>query len=99
MKCGICNSKFTPEKGQLNAYWAINWCTQGNGLLCPPCHKAAEELHAVSDTELPLGACPFKSDIAEKSATVTKADWEKQRKSESWRSWVEANRPEWITQS
>lgn len=96
MECKICGSEFTPEEGQKTAYWAVNWCTGDSGKLCPPCHNIAEGLGAVSDTPLPLGICPFGSDIAKKSSNVTKEDWKKQRKSESWRAWVENNHPEWL---
>lgn len=96
MKCKLCNSEFKPEMGQMNAYWALNWCTGDNGKLCPPCHKAAEELHAVSDEPLPLGICPFGSDIMKRSASVTREDWLKRRHSESWRVYVENNHPEWL---
>lgn len=98
MKCPLCNSEFVPEKNQKNAYWAINWCTGDSGKLCPPCQKAAEELKAVSDTELPLGVRPFGSDILKKSKNFIKKDWLKHRASESWRTWVENNRPEWLEQ-
>jgi hypothetical protein len=94
--CKICGTKFVPEDGQLRAYWAVNWCTRDEGLLCPPCHQAAKKLHAVSKTPLPLGVCPFASDIAEKSANVTKKDWERMCSSESWRTWVTDNHPEWL---
>lgn len=96
MRCKICDCEFEPEEGQKKAYWAVNWCKGDNGLLCPPCHKAAEELNAVSDIPLFLGRCPFASDIAKKSKNVTVEDWEQRRESESWRSWVENNHPEWL---
>jgi rubredoxin len=96
MRCKLCGTKFTPEKGQKNAYWAVNWCTGDSGKLCPACHIAAEELGAVSDEPLPLGVCPFGSDIMSRSKSVSKEDWQKRRRSESWRAWVEQNRPEWL---
>ena len=45
---------------------------------------------------VPLGVCPFGSDIMKKSSAVTKEDWLKHRKSESWRTWAEQNHPEWL---
>jgi hypothetical protein len=96
MKCKLCGCKFTPAKGQLDAYWAVTWCEGDNGKLCPPCHKAASELEAVSDESLPLGILPFGSDILKRSKNVTRKDWERRRQSESWRTWVEENHPEWL---
>ena len=95
MKCKICGHDFVPEKGQNPAWWAVTWCVRDSGLLCPPCHKAAEELNAVSSEELSLGLCPFGSDIAVRSTNITREDWKRIRESETYQTWVKQNHPEW----
>jgi hypothetical protein len=56
----------------------------------------AEKLKAVAKVAPPMGCLPFGSDIMKESKTVSKEDWEKHRESESWRSYVENNHPEWL---
>lgn len=95
-KCPLCKSKFKPKRGQLPAWWNINWCTSDHGLLCPPCHAVAERHGAVSADPCLGGLIPFGSDIVKEAGTVSEKDWLKHRRSESWRTWVEENHPEWI---
>lgn len=99
--CALCKSKFVPEKKQEEAHWAATWCTEGSGLLCPPCQHAAAtvERGTALKKDMPLGLLPFGSDILKKSKACTKEVWEKHRRSESWRTWVTTNRPEWLTAS
>jgi rubredoxin len=98
MKCALCGSKFTPEKNQKKAQWAATWCEIGSGLLCPPCQLAAGEVEGGTALKsgMTLGCLPFGSDILKKSKACTKEVWEKRRGSESWRTWVEGNHPEWL---
>lgn len=96
--CALCKSKFVPKKNQQKARWAATWCAIGSGLLCPPCHSTAEEIEGGTalDPTMPLGCLPFGSDILKQSKACTKKIWEKHRRSESWRTWVETNHPEWV---
>lgn len=96
--CALCGSGFVPEKNQEKAHWAATWCDEGSGLLCPPCQHAAGEVEGGTalDLTMPLGCLPFGSDILKASAACTKEVWEQNRQSENWRTWVEANHPDWI---
>lgn len=92
-KCGICEIGFEPAPKQKKAWWAKNWCESNSGLLCPDCHKVAQELGCVSKTEMPLGVLPFASDIMNlsKSPNIDRDKVNEKYKKETWRHWVEEN--------
>ncbi len=100
MICKICGREFEPIVNQKKAAWAVNWCSYDTGLLCPPCHIAAESLGAMAAIDenghVFMGIAPFKSDIAAKIKHITKNEWAKMRSNESFYKWAEEQHPEWV---
>lgn len=95
-KCPICGKTFTPFEKQLEAWWAVNWCTINHGLLCPTCHAAAEKLGTVFAKEPAMCEVKWGSDIAKAVGTLDAKDMYCLSYSETWRNWVETEHPEWL---
>jgi rubredoxin len=88
MNCPICGNEFKPKRGQLRAYYAVSWCDMDSGLLCPTCHKAAEELGTVFKDEPAMCQVKWKSDIAKASAATSPDQQKKTRADESLYKWL-----------
>lgn len=100
--CALCGTKFIPAHGQLRVRWAVSWCESADGLLCPACHYAAEQIGKGIENSLgeglpPLGCCAFGSDIMKLSTSVSEQEWSKRRGSESFHRWNATHNPELYT--